>query len=73
MMSFILGIIMKGRLIIRRNYFGARVEYEQQLLDKFMNVLTDQENDFINFYKEKFNLYVDIVRESIKQKKYTAI
>ncbi|CKF66026.1 Uncharacterised protein [Streptococcus pneumoniae] len=49
------------------------MEYEQQLLDKFMNVLTDQENDFINFYKEKFNLYVDIVRESITEKIYSYI
>ncbi|CKE45447.1 bifunctional glycosyltransferase/CDP-glycerol:glycerophosphate glycerophosphotransferase [Bacillus cereus group sp. MYBK77-1] len=63
----------EGPIDHKKELFGARVEYEQQLLDKFMNVLTDQENDFINFYKEKFNLYVDIVRESITEKIYSYI
>lgn len=63
----------EGPIDHKKELFGARVEYEQQLLDKFMNVLTDQENDFINFHKEKFNLYVDIVRESITEKIYSYI
>ncbi|MBE7119472.1 glycosyltransferase [Bacillus cereus] len=63
----------EGPIDHKKELFGARVDYEQQLLDKFMNVLTDQENDFINFHKEKFNLYVDIVRESITEKIYCYI